>query len=141
MTDAPIAGAKFRMMHTMVRVRDLDRSLDFYTRLLGMELLRRMDFPEGRFTLAFVGYGPEDSHAVVELTHNWDQDTPYDLGTGYGHVALGVRDIHGICRELEAAGASIPRPPGPMKHGTTHIAFVEDPDGYKIELIDLDTRD
>ncbi len=134
-------GSKFRLMHTMVRVRDLDRSLDFYTRLLGMTLLRRMDFPEGRFTLAFVGYGPEDSHAVMELTHNWDQDGPYDLGTGYGHIALGVHDIYGVCKELEAAGARIPRRPGPMKHGTTHIAFVDDPDGYKIELIDLDTRD
>ena len=128
-------------MHTMVRVRDLDRSLDFYTRLLGMTLLRRMDFPEGRFTLAFVGYGPEDSHAVMELTHNWDQEGPYDLGTGYGHIALGVHDIYGVCKELEAAGARIPRRPGPMRHGTTHIAFVDDPDGYKIELIDLDTRD
>ena len=134
-------GSKFRFMHTMVRVKDLEKSLDFYTRLLGMELLRRMDFPEGKFTLAFVGYGPEDTHAVVELTHNWDQVEPYDIGTGYGHIALGVRDIHGICRELADAGAKIPRPPGPMKHGTTHIAFVEDPDGYKIELIDLDTRD
>ena len=132
---------KFRFMHTMVRVRDLDKSIDFYTRLLGMELLRRLDFPEGKFTLAFVGYGPEDSHAVVELTHNWDQQAPYELGTGYGHIALGVRDIHGVCKELEASGASIPRPPGPMKHGTTVIAFVEDPDGYKIELIDLDTLD
>jgi lactoylglutathione lyase len=127
-------------MHTMVRVKDLDKSLDFYTRLLGMQLLRKMDFPEGKFTLAFVGYGPEETHAVLELTHNWDQDKPYDLGNGYGHIALGVRDIHGICKELQKAGAEIPRPPGPMKHGTTHIAFVEDPDGYKIELIDLDTR-
>ena len=128
-------------MHTMVRVKDLDRSLHFYTRLLGMTLLRRMDFPEGRFTLAFVGYGPEDSHTVMELTHNWDLEGPYDLGTGYGHVALGVHDIYGVCKELEAAGARIPRRPGPMRHGTTHIAFVDDPDGYKIELIDLDTRD
>ena len=136
-----LAGDKFQLMHTMVRVKDLDRSLDFYTRLLGMKLLRKMDFPEGRFTLAFVGYGPEESHAVIELTHNWDQDKPYELGNGYGHVALGVRDIHGICAELEKAGANIPRKPGPMKHGTTHIAFIEDPDGYKIELIDLDTRD
>ena len=137
MTDA----AKFQLMHTMVRVKDLEASLDFYTRLLGMSLLRKMDFHDGRFTLAFVGYGPEDTHAVIELTHNWDPEDYYDLGTGYGLVALGVRDIHGICRDLEAAGARIPRPPGPMKHGTTHIAFVEDPDGYKIELIDLDTRD
>lgn len=140
MATAPAGDDKFRVMHTMVRVKDLDKSLDFYTRLLGMKLLRKMDFPEGKFTLAFVGYGPEDSHAVIELTHNWDQSEPYALGSGYGHVALGVRDIHAVCAELEKAGANIPRKPGPMKHGTTHIAFIDDPDGYKIELIDLDTR-
>jgi lactoylglutathione lyase len=134
MNEALGAGT-FQMMHTMVRVRDLDASLDFYTRLLGMHLLRKMDFPDGRFTLAFVGYGPEETHAVVELTHNWDQDSPYEIGTGYGHIALGVRDIRGICEKLEAAGAKIPRKPGPMKHGTTHIAFIEDPDGYKIEVL------
>ena len=127
-------------MHTMVRVFDLERSRDFYTRLLGMKLLRKRELPEGRFTLAFVGYGPEDTHPAIELTYNWDQDKPYEVGTGYGQIALGVRDIHGICAELEKAGAMIPRKPGPMKHGTTHIAFVDDPDGYKIELIDLDTR-
>ena len=135
------AGEKFRLMHTMLRVRDLEKSLDFYTRLLGMRLLRKTDFPEGKFTLAFIGYGPEESHSVLELTHNHDQSEPYDLGTGYGHIALGVRDIRGVCAELEKAGAKIPRPPGPMKHGKTHIAFIEDPDGYKVELIDLDTRD
>jgi lactoylglutathione lyase len=134
--DAP----KFRMLHTMVRVRDLETSIDFYTNLLGMRLLRRDDFPEGKFTLAFVGYGPEEDEAVIELTHNWDQDAPYQLGSGYGHIALGVHDIHGVCAELEKRGAKIPRKPGPMKHGTTHIAFIDDPDGYKIELIDLDTR-
>jgi len=134
-------GSKFQMMHTMVRVKDLDKSIDFYTRLLGMKLLRKMDFPEGEFTLAFVGYGPEETHAVIELTYNYGQTEPYDLGNGYGHIALGVRDIHGICAALEKAGANIPRKPGPMKHGTTEIAFIEDPDGYKIELVDLDTRD
>lgn len=134
-----MSEAKFWVMHTMVRVKDLDKSIDFYTRLLGMSLLRKLDYPEGRFTLAFVGYGPEESHAVIELTHNWDQETAYDLGTGYGHVALGVRNIYGICDELATNGARIPRPAGPMKHGTTVIAFVDDPDGYKIELIDLDT--
>jgi lactoylglutathione lyase len=141
--EAPsgVDGSNFQMMHTMVRVRDLEKSIDFYTRLLGMKLLRKMDFPEGKFTLAFVGYGPEESNAVIELTYNYDQAAPYDLGDGYGHIALGVRDIHGICATLEKAGANIPRKPGPMKHGTTEIAFVEDPDGYKIELIDLDTRD
>ena len=130
---------KFRVLHTMMRVKDLDKSIDFYTHLLGMDLLRKLEFPEGKFTLAFLGYGPEDSHAVIELTHNWDQSEPYDLGSGYGHIALGVRKIYDICAELEANGARIPRPAGPMKHGTTVIAFVEDPDGYKIELIDLDT--
>lgn len=138
---AGVDGSKFQLMHTMIRVRDLDKSLDFYTRLLGMKLLRKMDFPEGKFTLAFVGYGPEEDHAVIELTYNYDQSEPYDLGSGYGHIALGVRDIHGICAELEKAGANIPRKPGPMMHGTTEIAFIEDPDGYKVELIDLDTRD
>lgn len=125
-----------RMLHTMIRVKDLDRSLEFYTKLLGMKELRKKDYPGGRFTLAFVGYGDEDSTAVVELTHNWDQEGPYDIGDGYGHVALGVPDIYGTCEKLEAAGAKIPRPPGPMKHGTTVIAFVEDPDGYKVELIE-----
>ncbi|MBC7950339.1 MAG: lactoylglutathione lyase [Rhodospirillaceae bacterium] len=122
------------MLHTMIRVGNLDRSVDFYTRLLGMKLLRRQDYPEGRFTLAFVGYGSEADHSVIELTHNWDTES-YDLGNGFGHVALGVPDIYGACETLAANGAKITRPPGPMKHGSTVIAFVEDPDGYKIELI------
>lgn len=125
----------WRMLHTMIRVGDLDRSIDFYTRLLGMELLRRQDYPDGRFTLAFVGYGPERDNTVLELTHNWDTDS-YDMGTGFGHLALGVPDIYGACEKLAAEGAKITRPPGPMKHGSTVIAFVEDPDGYKIELIE-----
>jgi lactoylglutathione lyase len=133
------ATGRFRMMHTMIRVLDLDTSIKFYTELLGMTLLRRDDFPEGKFTLAFVGYGPEATDTVVELTHNWDQATPYEIGTGFGHLALGVNDIYAVCAALEKQGARIPRPPGPMKHGTTHIAFIEDPDGYKIELIGLDT--
>ena len=133
-------GSKFQLMHTMLRVKDLDKSLDFYTNLLGMTLLNKLEFPEGKFTLAFIGYGPEETHAVIELTYNWDQEEPYNLGDGYGHIALGVRDIHGICAGLEKAGANIPRKPGPMKHGTTEIAFIEDPDGYKVELVDLDTR-
>ena len=131
----PMDSGKFRLLHTMIRVKDLDKSLDFYTRLLGMTLLRRTDFPSGKFTLAFVGYGNEDTAAVIELTHNWDQAEPYDIGDGFGHVAIGVPDIYGTCDALAAAGASIPRPPGPMKHGSTVIAFIEDPDGYKIELI------
>jgi len=125
-----------RMLHTMIRVKDLDASLDFYTRLLGMDLLRKTDFPSGRFTLAFVSYGSEESHSAIELTQNWDQDGPYDLGSGYGHVALGVPDIYGTCQALSEAGAKVVREPGPMKHGSTVIAFVEDPDGYKIELIE-----
>ncbi len=126
-----------RMLHTMIRVRDLDKSIEFYTDFLGMKVLRRDDYPGGKFTLAFVGYGDEDSHTVIELTHNWDQEDAYDLGNGYGHVAIGVPDIYSTCKKLEAAGANIPRPPGPMMHGTTVIAFVEDPDGYKVELIEV----
>jgi lactoylglutathione lyase len=125
----------YRLLHTMIRVGDLDRSIDFYTRLLGMRLLRRQDYPEGRFTLAFVGYGEESDQAVIELTHNWDT-AAYELGTGFGHLAIAVPDIHAACEGLAAAGAKIPRPPGPMKHGSTVIAFAEDPDGYKIELIE-----
>ena len=126
----------FRMLHTMIRVFDLRRSLDFYTGVLGMKLLRKNDYPDGRFTLAFVGFGPEEETAVIELTHNWDQGEPYQIGTGFGHVALGVADIYAACEGLKAAGAKIVRAPGPMKHGSTVIAFVEDPDGYKIELIE-----
>lgn len=125
-----------RLLHTMIRVFDLDKSIDFYTRHLGMTLLRRNDYPGGRFTLAFVGYGDEASNAVIELTHNWDQDEPYEKGTGFGHLAVGVPDIHATCDALAKDGVPIPRPPGPMKHSTTVIAFIEDPDGYKIELIE-----
>lgn len=125
----------WQMLHTMIRVGDLDKSIAFYTGLLGMTLLRRTDYPEGRFTLAFVGYGDEKSNTVLELTHNWDTPS-YDLGNGFGHVALGVPDIHATCEQLAKAGAKITRPPGPMKHGSTVIAFIEDPDGYKIELIE-----
>ncbi|HVI53016.1 MAG TPA: lactoylglutathione lyase [Candidatus Sulfotelmatobacter sp.] len=127
--------SEFRFLHTMIRVFDLEKSLDFYTRLLGMKLLRKTDYPDGRFTLAFVGYGPEESNTVVELTHNWDQAEPYAVGTGFGHLALGVPDIYAACDALAKEGAKITRAPGPMKHGTTVIAFIEDPNGYKIELI------
>ena len=120
----------------MLRVKDLTKSISFYTETLGMQLIRKQDFPDGKFTLAFVGYGAEDSNTVIELTHNWDQFDSYDLGEGYGHIALGVPDIQSTCKDLRAAGANIVREPGPMKHGTTVIAFVEDPDGYKIELIE-----
>lgn len=126
----------FRLLHTMIRVRDLDKSLDFYTRHLGMKVLRNQDFEGGRFTLAFVGYGEEKDNTVIELTHNWDQDEDYELGNGFGHLAIGVPDIYATCAEMEKEGVSIPRPPGPMKHGKSVIAFIEDPDGYKIELIE-----
>ncbi|MDR3496878.1 MAG: lactoylglutathione lyase [Ancalomicrobiaceae bacterium] len=126
-------------MHTMIRVLDLDKSIRFYTEVLGMSLLRREDISEGRFTLVFVGYGPENANAVVELTYNWDQSEPYAIGSGFGHLAIGVEDIYAVCAAIEASGAPILRAPGPMKHGTTHIAFIADPDGYKIELIGLDT--
>jgi len=119
----------------MLRVGDLDRSIDFYTEALGMTLLRRKDYPGGRFTLAFVGYGPEASEAVVELTWNWDTDQ-YEIGEGFGHLAIGVSDIRQTCDAIRAAGGVISREPGPMKHGTTVIAFVRDPDGYAIELIE-----
>ena len=123
-----------RLLHTMLRVGDLERSLAFYTDVLGMRLLRRKDYPDGRFTLAFVGYGDESDTAVLELTHNWDTSS-YEIGTGYGHIALGVEDIHATCEAMAAKGGRVVRPPGPMKHGSTVIAFVEDPDGYKVELI------
>lgn len=123
-----------RLLHTMLRVGDLDSSLAFYTEVLGMQQLRRQDYPDGRFTLAFVGYGPESEGAVIELTHNWD--TPaYELGNGFGHIALEVDDAYAACAAIKARGGKVVREAGPMKHGTTVIAFVEDPDGYKIELI------
>jgi lactoylglutathione lyase len=125
-----------RVLHTMLRVGDLERSLDFYSNVLGMKILRRKDYPDGRFTLAFVGYGDESSNAVIELTHNWDT-TAYDIGSGYGHIALGMENIYTACDAIREKGGKISREPGPMKHGTTEIAFVEDPDGYKIELIQL----
>lgn len=126
----------FRFLHTMIRVLDLEKSLDFYTRHLNMQVLRRQDYPEGRFTLAFVGYGPESGNTVLELTHNWDQAEPYSQGSGFGHLALGVDDIYATCDALRADGVKITRDPGPMKHGSTVIAFIEDPDGYKVELIE-----
>jgi lactoylglutathione lyase len=118
----------------MLRVGDLDRSIEFYTKVLGMKLLRKNDYPDGRFTLAFVGYGPESDGAVLELTHNWDTKA-YELGTGYGHIALEVDDAYTACAEVKKRGGKVTREAGPMKHGTTVIAFVEDPDGYKIEFI------
>jgi lactoylglutathione lyase len=124
-----------RLLHTMLRVRDLDASVAFYTKLLGMKELRRNEVPGGRYTLAFVGYGDESSTSVIELTHNWDQKEPYEIGTGFGHLAVGMPDVYAACEALKQAGAKITREAGPVKHGTTVIAFVEDPDGYKVELV------
>ena len=123
------------MLHTMLRVFDLEKSLHFYTDMLGMKVLRRSENEVGKYSLAFVGYGDEKDTAVIELTYNWGRTDPYELGTAYGHIAIGVPDIYATCERLAAAGAKIPRPAGPVKGGTTLIAFVEDPDGYKIELI------
>lgn len=123
-----------RLLHTMIRVGNLDRSIAFYTEVLGMSLLRRKDYPEGRFTLAFVGFGPESEGAVIELTHNWDTES-YELGNGYGHIALEVDDVYEACEKIRARGGVITREAGPMKHGTTILAFVKDPDGYAIELL------
>ncbi len=128
-----------RILHTMLRVGDLQRSLDFYTSVLGMQLLRKKDFPDGKFTLAFVGYGSEEDTAVLELTHNWETKS-YELGNAYGHVALEVDDAYKACEAVKAKGGKVTREAGPMKHGTTVIAFVEDPDGYKIEFIQRGTR-
>jgi lactoylglutathione lyase len=122
----------------MLRVGNLDRSLDFYTNVLGMRLLRRQDYPDGKFTLAFIGYEDESEGAVLELTHNWETET-YDLGNAYGHIALEVDDAYATCDEVRARGGRVVREAGPMKHGTTVIAFVEDPDGYKIEFIQRGT--
>jgi lactoylglutathione lyase len=124
-----------RFLHTMIRVKDLDKSLRFYTEQLGMKLLRKRDYPTGKFTLAFVGYGDETDSTVIELTHNWEQAEPYSLGSGFGHLAVSVPDVYKACEQLAAAGVKIPRPAGPMAHGGSVIAFIEDPDGYRIELI------
>ena len=129
-------GGQFRLAHTMLRVRDLEASLAFYTGLLGMKVIRQAEYPDGKFTNTFVGYGPEATHAAIELTYNWGREEPYDLGNGYGHVALEVPDVTAVCARLAEAGGRITRPPGPMKHGTRVIAFIEDPDGYKIELLE-----
>jgi lactoylglutathione lyase len=128
-----------RILHTMLRVGDLARSLRFYCEVLGMQLISREDYPDGKFTLAFLGYGRNPEHAEIELTHNWDT-ARYELGSAYGHIALGVDDIYATCEKIRAAGGKITREPGPMKHGTTVIAFLEDPDGYKIELIEQKSR-
>ena len=127
-----------RILHTMLRVGNLDRSIHFYTNVLGMEVLRRHDYPEGKFTLAFIGYGAEKDHTVIELTHNWDTES-YDKGNGYGHIAIEVEDAYVACEQVKQAGGKVLREAGPMMYGTTVIAFIEDPDGYKVEFIQAGT--
>ncbi|EAR60334.1 lactoylglutathione lyase [Neptuniibacter caesariensis] len=123
-----------RLLHTMLRVTDLKASIEFYTELMGMQLLRSKDYPEGKFTLAFLGYGDEAEHTALELTHNWDTDA-YDLGNGFGHLAIEVDDVYAACDAIKAKGGEVVREAGPMKHGSTVLAFVKDPDGYMIELL------
>ncbi len=125
-----------RVLHTMLRVGNLEESLKFYCEVLGMKLIRQKDYPSGEFTLAFVGYADESEQAVIELTYNWGVDR-YELGNAYGHIAIGVEDIYGTCDKIKTLGGKVTREPGPMKHGSTEIAFVEDPSGYKIELIQV----
>lgn len=125
-----------RILHTMIRVIDLEHSINFYSKVLGMRLLHRKDYPEGEFTLAFLGYGSEESNSAIELTHNWGREKPYDLGDAYGHIAIGTDDLYATCEEIRNNGGEIVREPGPMKGGSSDIAFCKDPDGYMIELID-----
>ena len=132
----PLDAKKARLLHTMLRVFDLGRSVDFYVNKLGMKLIRKTERPDQRYSLAFVGYGGEDSATVLELTYNWDQKEPYNLGSAYGHIAIAVPDVTRACDGLAKAGVKITRPAGPVKGGTAMIAFIEDPDGYKIELIE-----
>jgi len=125
----------FKYLHTMMRVNDLDESINFYSKIFGMKLLRKSDYPDGKFTLAFLGYGDEENNTVLELTHNWDQEEKYNLGNAWGHIAIGVENIYEFCKELEENNVNVTRKPGPMKHGNTVIAFLVDPNGYQIELI------
>ena len=125
-----------KILHTMIRVGDLEKSICFYTKILGMRLLRKKDYPSGRYTLAFVGYGSESETSVLELTHNWDTEN-YQIGNGFGHIAIGVENIYETCVAIKNNGGNVIREPGPMKHGSTIIAFIKDPDGYKIELIEM----
>ncbi len=145
MNDAPaptarppvVKATKPRIRHTMLRVKDLDRSVDFYTNVMGMKVFRRSDNEGGKYTVVFIGYGDESTDPAIELTYNWGQDDGYEVGTGYGHIAIGVPDIYGICEKVEAFGMEVPRPPGPLKHTGPNgavIAFIRDPDGYSIEL-------
>ena len=128
-------SSDFKLLHTMMRVMDLEKSINFYTKFFNMNLIRKVDYPGGKFTLAFLGYGPEESNTVLELTHNWEQKEDYEKGNAWGHIAIGVRNIYDLCSSLKSEGIEIIREPGPMKHGKTIIAFIKDPDNYSIELI------
>ena len=130
-----MSAKNFKLLHTMMRVMDLEKSINFYTKFFNMNLIRKNDYPGGKFSLAFLGYGPEESNTVLELTHNWEQKENYVKGNAWGHIAIGVNDIYNLCESLELEGVEITRKPGPMKHGTTLIAFIKDPDNYSIELI------
>lgn len=131
-------SGNFRIMHTMIRVGDLDRSVDFYSKHFGMSVVKKTDVPEAKYTNVFIGYGNEHDDPMIELTYNYGVPA-YELGNGFGHLAIGVKDIYGVCQKLRDAGVRIVREPGPLKFGTVHIAFIDDPDGYRIELIDIDT--
>ncbi|MDB9972196.1 lactoylglutathione lyase [Alphaproteobacteria bacterium] len=131
-----MTNKKFKYLHTMIRVMDLEKSIEFYTKFFNMKLIRKKDFPGGKFSLAFLGYGSEVDNTVLELTYNWDQKELYDKGNAWGHIALGVEGIYTLCDDLDREGVLVTRKPGPMKHGTTLIAFIKDPDGYSIELIE-----
>ena len=133
MTDNEISSG-FRLAHTMMRVQNLELSLKFYCDILGMKVLRKTDYPDGKFTNTFIRYGPETEYPTLELTYNWEQAEPYEKGNGWGHICVETPDVYKACENLSAAGIKITRPPGPMKHGTRVIAFCEDPDGYKVEL-------
>ena len=133
-------GPSYRLDHTMIRVRDLDKSLDFYTRILGMHVLRNTDYPEGRFTNVFIGYGPEEQYPSLELTHNWDQNEDYVKGNSWGHIAIMVPDIYQACERFEQEGVEITKPASPMKGGKRILAFIKDPDGYSIELNEAITQ-
>jgi len=138
MSDNSLDASGFRLLHTMIRVKDMEKSKAFYTDFLGMKIMRESENEVGKYSICFVGYGDEEKDCVVELTYNWGQDEPYDLGTGFGHLAIAAPDVYTTCAALEKAGLNIPRPAGPVKGGTRIIAFIEDPDGYKIELVQRD---
>ena len=137
MSDETKNLSQYKLDHTMIRVRDLEKSLDFYVRILGMQVLRNTEYPDGRFTNVFIGYGPEENFPSIEMTYNWDQEQDYEKGSSWGHMAIMVPNVVSACERMQALGVNIVRPAGPMKNGTRMLAFIEDPDGYRIELNEL----